>query len=77
MKVIVNFLSLLKLKNAKSGDCIDVAEGTSIGKLLMQHIVEEEALKYIKLVVNGRQEDMGYILKDGDILTLIIPIGGG
>ncbi len=77
MKVIVNFLSLVKLKNVKSGERIDVAEGTSIGKLLIQNMVEEKALKYIKLVVNGRQEDMKYILKDGDVLTLIIPIGGG
>ncbi len=77
MKVIVNFMSLVKLKNVKSGEPIDVAEGTSIGKLLKQNMVEEKALKYIKLVVNGRQQDVEYILKDGDVLTLIIPIGGG
>ncbi len=77
MKVTVKFISLVGLKNVKSGDSIEVDEGSDIRRVLFENGLDRKMLRYVKAIVNGTQESLDHILKEGDILDFIIPIGGG
>lgn len=77
MKVTVKFISLVGLKSVKSGDRIEIEEGSDIRRVLLENGVDRKMLRYVKAIVNGTQESLNHILRDGDVLDFIIPIGGG
>lgn len=77
MKIQLKFTSLLTLKDIKSGDLIDVEKPTSLRKVLLNYKADLEMMRYITPIVNGERVNLDYEVNEGDMVYLIVPIGGG
>ena len=77
MKVKVNYAAVLKLEKISSGGTVDLSTGTTVSQLLSDCNVKEEHKKYILIFVDEKKRDIHHVLKDGEVLSLYLPVGGG
>ncbi len=68
------FVTLSKYHPNSSG-CVDVAEGTSVEKLIRDLRIPANTVKLI--FINGKKAPATRILVKGDRLGLFPPVGGG
>ncbi len=77
MKVRLNYAAVLKLERVSSGSALDLSEGTTVSQLLSDCNVKEEHKRYILVFVDEKKRDLNHVLRDGEELSLYLPIGGG
>lgn len=77
IRVTVRFTELVDIKKIKSGESIDVPEGTDISKLLSILGIIEQHKKYVVVMIRGMKEVLSYKLKNKDEVNLFLPVGGG
>lgn len=74
VKVTVKLFASLRKDRFAAGD-FDYREGATVGHILASlHIPEEEAAI---IFINGRHGEPGTPLKEGDVLAIFPPVGGG
>ncbi len=79
MKVEVHLHATLRLviKEGKGQVIIvDLPENSSIGDLLELMMIDQY-LDHMLIVLNGRTTGLAQVLKDGDVLNLMIAVSGG
>jgi hypothetical protein len=77
MRIKVNYAAVLKLTRIRTGETVDLPEGTTVSQLLSDSSVKEEHKKFIQVFVDEKKRDIHHILKDGEVLSLYLPVGGG
>ena len=77
MKIKLNYTGYLKFDGAKSGDFIDVKEGSTIGDVLAGFHVPRDQQRFLRLFADEERADPSHVIQDGEELTVIIQIGGG
>ncbi len=68
------FVTLSKYHPNGSGG-VDVAEGTSVEKLILDFGIPQKTVKLI--FINGKKASVTQVLIEGDRLGLFPPVGGG
>jgi sulfur carrier protein len=74
IKIEVRYFATLRIDDKKK-EALEVQEDTSVDTLLGQIGVNLEDVAI--LLVNGIRTPPEYILKDGDVVSLFPPVGGG
>lgn len=77
MKVMLNYAAVLKLERVNSGSTVDLTEGTTVSQFLSDCNVKEEHKRHILVFVDEKKQDLHHVLRDGEELSLYLPIGGG
>jgi sulfur carrier protein ThiS len=77
MKIRVRYSAVLHIDGLDSPSVLEIPEGTSIAGLLTEYGVSREHQRYIAALINGEQAGLSRILRGGDKLDLLLPIGGG
>ena len=77
MKITLRFVGYLKFEGIESGDRIDAADGSTVKELLDRHGMATQHQRYVVPIVNGEERKLAHVLKDGDELSLFLPVGGG
>jgi len=77
INVTVNFTGLVDIKNIKSGDTVNLPEGTDVSKLLSMLGIIEQHKKYIIVMINGVKETLFRKVNNNDEINLFLPVGGG
>ncbi len=77
MKVLLfgHHARLLPPGSSGNAATVDVAEGTSVAKLLDVLGVPPDGRSYVQL--NGEREDLAAVLEEGDEVRVVVPLGGG
>jgi molybdopterin converting factor small subunit len=79
LKIRIVFTGPSFMAGVDSGDLVTVDEGTTIRDLYLRaaHDLHEQFHQFIVSTVNGDHKDPEYVLRDGDELTLFLPVSGG
>jgi len=77
INVKLSFTGVIDIKNIKSDSVMELNECTNISSLLSILKIRKEHQKYIISIINEDKKRLDYILKDGDHISLYLPIGGG
>ena len=77
MKVNVKYMGLLKLKDVKSGNDVELIDGTTISDFLQRYVAKKEHHKFIIVTVNEKKVNLSYQLQDQQAMSLFLPFGGG
>jgi hypothetical protein len=68
---------VLDAKGGPSGSEMDLPDGTVVSDVLDLLLVKKDHQKYVVPFVNGDKKRLTDKLRDGDKLTLSLPVGGG
>lgn len=74
IKIEVRYFATLRIDGVKR-EAISIEEGTDAGALLEKLGIPEDDIAI--LLVNGVRKDPDTILKEGDVVSLFPPVGGG
>lgn len=77
MKILLEHVAMLALRNVKSGDTIELPEGSTIADLLKTLRLEPSHQRAIVAFVRGERAHPSCVLQDGDDIFLGLPVGGG
>jgi len=79
VKIKVRYFSYLKDEFKTKVSTFSVKNGTTVSELLIiiRLINKSIDLKNIMIAVNAKYADCNAVLKDGDIVALLPPVGGG
>lgn len=77
MKIHLRYQAILKIQGIANNSEVELPDGTSIAALLASSRIKEEQQRYILCYVNGERKTPDTVLRDGDSLQLLIPVGGG
>jgi molybdopterin converting factor small subunit len=77
MNVHIKVLGALMKPFGKDELDFEIAERTTLEELLLKLGYQQGHLRFIVASVGGAQQRLGYLLKDGDELTLVLPTSGG
>jgi sulfur carrier protein ThiS len=77
MRIRLSYVGYLKIDGVENDSDVEVGDDMSLEDFLTQHGVREEHQKFITPMVNGAEKKLSYVLRDGDNLTLFLPVGGG
>jgi len=58
-------------------DRLEVPEGTRVRDVLKRSPSLHGFLRVLPVMVNGKQVKAAHVLKDGDILVIVVPVSGG
>ncbi|MFX1457319.1 MAG: MoaD/ThiS family protein [Promethearchaeota archaeon] len=76
IKITVKFFAMLREYGPKE-ELISIPENSKIEFLFQKYQIPKEAWKTIILVNGNPHKDQNTLLKDGDIVSIFPPIGGG
>jgi hypothetical protein len=77
MKILLEYTAVLDAKGAASGSHVDLPDGAVVSDVLDLLHVKKDHQKYVVPFVNGDKKRLTDTLRDGDQLTLSLPVGGG
>ena len=79
MEIRVIFTGPSFMDGVKSGDLVTLDKGTTIRDLYLRAGIDldERFHQFIVSTVNGDHRDPDHTLRDGDELTLFLPVSGG
>ena len=79
MEIRIIFIGPPFLDGVNNGDVITVKEGTTIRDLFLRAAqdLEEQFYQFIVSTVEGEYKGPDYTFRDGDELTLFLPVSGG
>ncbi|HJO94307.1 MAG TPA: MoaD/ThiS family protein [Victivallales bacterium] len=73
----VSFTGLIDVKNFNSDSNLSVKSKSTINDVLGVLGIRPQHKRFIITLINDNKERLTYILKDGDHLSLFLPVGGG
>ena len=78
-KIVVEVEStgLLHIEGLEGGGVVGLAEGATIKDLLNVLKIQQDHQKFVTAFVNGEEKNRVTPLRNGDKITLLLPIGGG
>ncbi|MBU2630241.1 MAG: MoaD/ThiS family protein [Proteobacteria bacterium] len=68
------FVTLSKY-SPKNSECLKIPEETTVEKLIADLGIPSDLVKLI--FINGKMQDLNYLLKHNDRVGLFPPVGGG
>lgn len=74
MKIEVRLFATLREERGKVMD-LEVEEGSTVGDILDLLKIDQDFVAL--LLVNGKDGKFDTVLKEGDVLSLFPPVGGG
>jgi sulfur carrier protein ThiS len=77
MHVRVSFNAFLRPAGIKSGDIVEVAEGTTVTQLMSRLEIRPDHHRFVRPMINGEEQNIHTVLKPNDDIMLLLPIGGG
>mgnify|MGYP001244615736 CR=1 FL=1 len=77
MKIRLEYVAMLQVKGARSGEDLVVEDGATIGSLLELLHIRPEHRRVIAPFVNDRRGTLTTGLREGDRVFLALPVGGG
>jgi sulfur carrier protein ThiS len=77
MKIKVAFTGTCFIDGLRSGDSVEVGDGTTISDFLEAHDVKPEFQPFIITFINGEPKEGSYAFQAEDELTLFLPVSGG
>lgn len=77
MKILLEYTAVLDAKGVSSGSLLDLPDGACVTDVLDLLLMKKDHQKYVVPFVNGDKKLLTDVLRDGDKLTLSLPIGGG
>ena len=77
MKIFLEYTAVLDAKGVSSGSMMDLPDGSSAKDVLDILLVKQDHQKYVVPFENGHKARLADALRDGDKLTLSLPVGGG
>ena len=75
IKIDLNLFATLSRYLPENSGQFEISEGTTVEILIADLKVPMEITKLI--FVNGKREDINYLLKQGDRIGIFPPVGGG
>jgi len=76
MKVKVEYSAMLHV-NCKNGALIDIDDGITVEMLMLKVGIKQHHIRFIISSVNGKTVKHNEILKNDDVVFLLILAGGG
>ena len=77
MKIHLEYTAVLDAKGVSSGSVVELPDGAAVTDVLDLLHVKKDHQKYVVPFVNGGKKRLADKLRDGDKLTLSLPVGGG
>ena len=77
MKIVLIFPGHFAFENMKSGDTIEIEDGSLVSDLLTNKGIKKEHQRFIIPIINGVEKRVTQVIKEGDELRLFLPVGGG
>lgn len=77
MKIHLEFVAMLDVKGARSGEALELADGATVGALLERLQVAPSHRTSVTIFVNEERATTATRLKEGDKVFLALPISGG
>ncbi|MDP3386564.1 MAG: MoaD/ThiS family protein [Eubacteriales bacterium] len=74
INIEIRYFATLR-RNGLKKEVLSFEEGISVSKVLSEILIEEKDVAI--LLVNGIKVSFDKLLKDGDIVSLFPPVGGG
>ena len=77
MTVCLEYMGFFKIEGVPSGTALTMAPDTTVEALLDRLAVKQSHRKYLVPLVNRERKAFDFRLRDGDVLFLYFPVGGG
>ena len=77
MDITLHHSPILKLKDVENGGQLEVSVGSTIETLLSSLGIPEDQHRYLLAYANREKKELSYVIQNGDVLHLYLPIGGG
>ncbi|MDA3791505.1 MAG: MoaD/ThiS family protein [Desulfobacula sp.] len=75
IKIDLKLFVTLSKYQPEDGECLEITEGTTVEKLILDVGIPKELVKLI--FINGKKQNRSYQLKNNDRVGLFPPVGGG
>ena len=77
MKIRLEYVAMLALPEVRSGSLVELPEGSTVAALLDHLKISAAHQRVVAAFVQDRRVHPGHGLRDGDLVFLGLPIGGG
>jgi sulfur carrier protein ThiS len=77
MRIKLSYVGYLDFKGVRNGAMVEAAEGSTLADLLGKGSIQPHHQRFVRAVVNGEQKPLAQVLREGDEVTLFLPVGGG
>ena len=77
MKIKLELLGLLHIKDVKNNSIIDIKNGSTISDLYNELNILKDHQKFIIPFINGSEVRKSTTVNDGDTVKIFLPTGGG
>ena len=77
MKVKIELLGLLHIKGVKNNSFIEVKDGATVSDIYNELNILKDHQRFIIPFINGTEVRKSANVKDGDIVKIFLPTGGG
>jgi molybdopterin converting factor subunit 1 len=78
MRVLVRYFAVLREQRGCEDEAVDVAEGRTVGELYAELFpAGPQGALPVMYAVNLSYVGAGHVLKDGDEVAFVPPLGGG
>ena len=77
MKIEVASTGLLHIEGLEKEGFVELAAGATVTDLLNIIKIQQDHQRFVTAFVNGEEKNRSAVLRNGDKVTLLLPIGGG
>ena len=77
MKVKIELLGLLHIMGVKNNSFIEVKDGATVSDIYTELNILKDHQRFIIPFINGTEVRKSANVKDGDIVKIFLPTGGG
>jgi hypothetical protein len=77
MKVKIELLGLLHIKDVKNNSFIEVKDGSTISDIYNELKILKDHQRFIIPFINGTEVRKSANVNEGDIIKIFLPTGGG
>ena len=77
MKIQLTYVGYLKFPGVESGSSVEVADGSTVGDLLIHYGIPSAQQRFLTTFINDEGAELTTALQDNDDLAVIIQVGGG
>jgi sulfur carrier protein ThiS len=73
----IKFVAPIRMARQDTEGTLEIPDGTTVRKLLRRTGVAGRMLAALPIMVNGNQVKPTFILHDGDVVVVVMPLSGG
>ena len=77
MKIEVASTGLLHIEGLEKEGFVELEAGATVTDLLNIIKIQQDHQRFVTAFVNGEEKNRSAVLRNGDKVTLLLPIGGG